>query len=356
MITEADIKFPDIPFKKTAVLIVVGLAIYIGYLYLAGFDSVKEILLTANYGYLGLALLVALVGNGFHAAGWWLYLRDKGYRISFFKAYQTYLASIFFVNLLPTMAISGEVCKIYFVDKSTPGSRFDKTLATCVISRVLEIMPIAVGAAVGVLLLAIYYGMPLWATAFCLFIALTMMTLACGGLVVAMNNVLLRRISESAFKLTGRVLKRDMSERAGHVDIILTQFDRSLKDLTGNRLLVASSLVLIFIAWVFDVSVAYLAFLVIGHPVAPALVITVFSVMVILQMLPIFLPGGLGVVEVVMTALYMAVGISTGVATGATIMVRFVTLWFLTTVGGLMTLYLAKAHGGMKASGKNDAK
>jgi hypothetical protein len=32
-------------------------------------------------------------------------------------------------------------------------------------------------------------------------------------------------------------------------------------------------------------------------------------------------------------------------AAGATIMVRFVTLWFLTTVGGLVTLYLARAHG-----------
>jgi uncharacterized protein (TIRG00374 family) len=350
MITEADIKFPDIPFKKTAVLIIIGLAIYLGYLYYVGFDSVRDVLVHANYWYLALAMAVSLAANAFHTAGWWVYLKDKGYRISFFKAYQMYLASIFFVNLLPTMAVSGEVSKVYFVQKSTPGSRFDKTLATCVISRALEIIPIAAGAAIGVLYLAFYYGMPLWATAFCLFIALTMATLAAVGIIVAMNNVLLRSLSDSGFRLLGRLLKKDLSARAQHFDVIIMQFDTSLKDITSKKMLVAISLALIFTAWCLDVSVAYIAFLAIGHPVTPILVVTVFSVMVILQMLPIFLPGGIGLVDIIMTTLYMTVGIPKEAAAGATIMVRFVTLWFLTTVGGLVTLYLAKAHG------KNDAK
>jgi hypothetical protein len=350
MITEADIKFPDIPFKKTAVLIIIGLAIYLGYLYLVGFDAVKDVLLRADYWYLGLAMAVALLANAFHTAGWWVYLKDKGYRISFFKAYQTYLASIFFVNLLPTMAVSGEASKVYFVQKSTPGSRFDKTLATCVISRALEIMPIAAGAAIGVLYLAFFYGMPLWATTFCLFVALAMATLAVVGIFVAMNNALLRSLSGSGFRLLGRLLRKDLSARAEHFDVVITQFDASLKDITSKKMLVAVSLILIFMAWCLDVSVAYIAFVAIGYPVAPVLVVTVFSVMVILQMLPIFLPGGIGLVDIVMTTLYMTAGIPKEAAAGATIMVRFVTLWFLTTAGGLVTLYLAKAHG------KNDAK
>ncbi|HTX43707.1 MAG TPA: lysylphosphatidylglycerol synthase transmembrane domain-containing protein, partial [Methanocella sp.] len=278
MITEADIRFPDIPFKKTAVLIVIGLVVYLGYLYYVGFDSVRDVLAHANYWYLAFAMAVSLTANAFHTAGWWVYLRDKGYRTSFLKAYQMYLASIFFVNLLPTMAVSGEVSKIYFVEKSTPGSRFDKTLATCVISRALEFVPIVVGATIGVLYLAFFYGMPLWATAFCLFIALGMATLAAVGVIVAMNNALLRGISDSGFRLLGRLLKKDLSARARHIDIIITQFDASLRDITSKKLLVAASLVLIFAAWCLDVSVAYIAFLAIGHPVTPALVVTVFSV------------------------------------------------------------------------------
>ncbi len=350
MISEADVRFPNIPFKKTSILIIVGLAIYLGYLYAVGFDSVKDVLLQANYWYLGLAMLVSLAANAFHTAGWWVYLKDKGYRISFFKAYQTYLASIFFVNLLPTMAVSGEVSKIYFVEKSTPGSRFDKTLATCVISRALELVPISVGAAAGVLYLAFFYGMPAWATAFCLFIAGAMAALAIVGVAVALNNTLLRRMSASGFRLLGSLLKKDVSAQEQNFDAVIAQFDGSIREITSKKKLVATSLILIFSAWCLDVSVAYFAFLSIGNPVTPVLIVTVYSVMVILQMLPIFLPGGLGVVDAVMTTLYMTVGIPGLAAAGATIMVRFVTLWFLTTVGGLATLYLARAHG------ENDAK
>jgi len=108
---------------------------------------------------------------------------------------------------------------------------------------------------------------------------------------------------------------------------------------------VAASLVFILVAWCLDVSVAYIAFMAVGSTVSPMLVITVFSVMVILQMLPLFLPGGIGVVDIVMTTLYMTVGIQKETAAGATMIVRFVTLWFLTAVGGLVTLYLVKAHG-----------
>ena len=113
MISEADIKFPSIPYKKTYILIIIGLAIFIGYLYLVGFNGIRDIILNANFRYLGLAMVVSMAANALHTAGWWVYLRDKGYRTSFFKAYQIYLASIFFVNLLPAVAGSGEVSKVY---------------------------------------------------------------------------------------------------------------------------------------------------------------------------------------------------------------------------------------------------
>lgn len=346
MISEADIKFPSIPYKKTSILIIIGLAIFIGYLYLVGFDSIRDVLLNANFWYLGLAMVVSLAANALHTAGWWVYLRDKRYRISFFKAYQIYLASIFFVNLLPAVSGSGEVSKFYFIEKSTPGARFDRTLATCVISRVLELVPISAGAAFGVVYLAFFYEIPPWATAFCLFAAGMMAALAVVGVALAMNNALLRRLSSRAFRLLERLLKKDMASQALNFDAVITQFDASFKEIMAKPKLLALSILLIFAAWCLDVSVAYIAFLSVGNPVTPVLVVTVYSVTTVLQMLPISLPGGLGLTEMVMTILYMTVGIPRAAAAGATIMVRFVTLWFLTTVGGLVTLYLEKAHGG----------
>lgn len=346
MISEADIKFPDIPFKKTAALIIVGLVLYLGYLYLVGFDSLKAALLGTDYRLLLFAAIVSLVGNMFHAAGWWVFLRDMKYKVPFLKAYQIYLSSIFFVNVIPTAAVSGEVAKIYFVQKTDPGSRFDRTLAAGLMSRILEIIPVSLGAIAGILYVAVYYPIPTWALAFCIVIAVALAIAATIVLAVAMNNDLLRKLTTWSIIVLGKIFKnRSWNERAEHLDRIILQFGGSLREITGKKLLIAMALALIFIAWCFDVSVAYMAFLAIGSPVSLGFVITVFSIMVILQLLPTFLPGGIGFVDIVMTTLYLAMGIPKAAAAGATIMIRLVTLWFLTSVGSLVTLYLLKNNG-----------
>jgi uncharacterized membrane protein YbhN (UPF0104 family) len=77
MISETDVKFPDIPFRKTAVLIVIGLVLYFGYLYLVGFETVKTELARVSPWLVVLAFAVSLCGNVFHTAGWWVLLRHK---------------------------------------------------------------------------------------------------------------------------------------------------------------------------------------------------------------------------------------------------------------------------------------
>jgi len=116
-----------------------------------------------------------------------------------------------------------------------------------------------------------------------------------------------------------------------------------VREIAGRKLTIAKALALIMIAWGFDVTVAYISFLSIGYPVSPGVVVTIYCIMVLLQLIPTFLPGGLGIVDAVMTVLYTSMGVPKLSAAGATIMIRLVTLWFLTAVGGLVTLYLAKA-------------
>lgn len=350
MISEADIKFPDIPFRKTAVLIMIGLLLYFGYLYIVGFESVKNTLASVDLWLVLLAIIIALVGNIFHTAGWWIFLNDMGYKLSLPKAYEIYLSNIFFVNLIPSAAVSGEVAKIYFVQKNTPDSRFDKTLAAGLVSRVLEIVPVALGAIIGVIYLSVYYKAPLWLLVFCIFIAAVISLLAITVLAISLNNQLLRSITSGIINLTGGLFKqKDITRHIQQIDAVVQQFDVSLRTITRNRSLIIISLALIMIAWVFDISIAYVAFMATGHPVSWGIVITIFSVMVMLQFLPTFLPGGLGLVDIVMTLLYLAIGVPYASAAGTTIIIRFVTLWSLTAIGGLVTLYLAKNVGRFNA-------
>jgi len=354
MISEADVKFPDIPFSKTAILIVIGLVIYFVYLYFVGFDSLREMLASVSLPLIALALVVSLCSNLFHAAGWWVLLRDTGHRISLGWSYIIYLSSIFFTNLIPSAAASGEVAKLYYVQKSVEGSRFDRTFASGVMSRLLEVVPVALGTIVGVIFVALYYDVPTWALAFCIFVAVTVSLVAIVILALCMNPRILKQIANSILRVVSKIFKRgDQSALEAKIEALVTQFDISMREIAGRKLTIAKSLAVIMIAWGLDVTVAYIAFRAIGYEVSPGVVVTIYCIMVLLQLIPTFLPGGLGIVDAVMTVLYLSMGVPQISAAGATILIRLVTLWFLTAIGGLATLYLARVTGtGAKAGQK----
>jgi len=59
-------------------------------------------------------------------------------------------------------------------------------------------------------------------------------------------------------------------------------------------------------------------------------------------MLPVGIPGMIGVVETVMSTLYTVMGVPPNLSVAATLMIRVVMLWFQATLGGLFTLILQK--------------
>ncbi len=346
MISEADVRFPDIPFRKTAILIVIGLVLYFGYLYLVGFDTVRDQLARVNLWLVALALVVSLCGNVFHTAGWWVLLRHMKYKISLGLAYIIYLSSIFFTNLVPSAAISGEIGKIYFIQKTVPDTRIDRTFAAGLFSRLLEVVPTATGAILGVAYLALYYDLPLWAIAICAIIAVGIAVAALFVLAISMNVKLLRYTVNVLLSVVSKILKgRNMEGIRDKAEALVTQYDRSIREISASKVLIVKSLTLIFIAWIFDVSVAYIAFAAIGYNIPVGVVMTIYSMMVLVTLIPAFVPGGLGYVDGLMNLLYSLAGVNKNDAFSGTFIIRLVTLWFLTAVGGLCTLYLARATG-----------
>jgi uncharacterized protein (TIRG00374 family) len=291
-----------------------------------------------------LACLVSLCGNVFHTAGWWLLLRHLKYKISLGWAYMIYLSSIFFTNLVPSAALSGEIGKIYFVQKTVPATRVDRTFAAGIMSRLLEVVPTATGAILGVAYLTMYYSLPLWALALCTVIAVSIAIGALFILAVSMNVTLLRSTANAILAVVSKIFKgRDMEHIRTQVEALVTQYDASIREISANRILILKSLALIFVAWMLDVSVAYIAFAAIGYNIPIGVVMTIYSMMVLVTLIPAFIPGGLGYVDGLMNLLYSLAGVKKNDAFSGTFVIRLVTLWFLTAVGGLCTLYLARA-------------
>jgi uncharacterized protein (TIRG00374 family) len=235
MISETDVKFPDIPFRKTAVLIVIGLVLYFGYLYLVGFETVKVELARVNPWLVVLAFAVSLCGNIFHTAGWWVLLRHMKYNISLAWAYLIYLSSIFFTNLVPSAAISGEIAKLYFIQKSVPGTRVDRTFAAGIVSRLLEVVPTATGALLGIGYLTLYYSLPLWALALCILLAGVIAIGALFVLAISMNVALLRSTANVLLGVVGKIFKgHNMESIREKVETLVTQYDASIREISAS--------------------------------------------------------------------------------------------------------------------------
>lgn len=346
------VRFPGIPFGKAALCICAGLILYFGYLYLVGFGAVTAGLARIDLRLVGLAFLAVLCGNFFRTAGWWLLLRRLQCRISLFRAYLVYLSGLFFSSLVPSAAISGEVGKIYFIRRSEPESRVDRIVAAGVVSRLLELVPVAAGALASIAYLMLCFSLPLWAMAFCLLAAVVVTAVALLALMLSMNVACLRAAADLLVRIIARVFKgHDTTQTRASVEAMVTQYDESVREISASRPLLLKALALAFVAWAFDVSVACISFSAVGFQVPASVIAAIYSVLLLVTMVPTFIPGGLGYVDGLMNLLYGRAGVQD--AFSGTFVIRLATLWFLTAVGGLCTLCLARATGKSTRDGEN---
>jgi uncharacterized protein (TIRG00374 family) len=103
-----------------------------------------------------------------------------------------------------------------------------------------------------------------------------------------------------------------------------------------------------FVAWLFDLLIAVLVFFSLGSlgvNISFAAIIIVYSIIIGIQNIPIGVPGEVGLVEIVMTALYTLLGsgdpiVMSAIATGATLLIRILTLWTRIIIGGIAFQWL----------------
>ncbi|MDM7934890.1 MAG: flippase-like domain-containing protein [Methanothrix sp.] len=123
---------------------------------------------------------------------------------------------------------------------------------------------------------------------------------------------------------------------------IMDRFHQSMLMLTEHRRTLSISTFWAVAGWLSMTAVAVVVFRSMGISVPLRAVFAVYAVMIFLQMLPLFLPGGVGLVDIVMSTFFTAIGLPMHSAVAATILIRLIQLWFLTAMGGLSTAYLVR--------------
>jgi hypothetical protein len=97
---------------------------------------------------------------------------------------------------------------------------------------------------------------------------------------------------------------------------------------------------------VFDMLTLYLVFVAAGHPVSPAVLLAGYGLPLLLGKAPL-LPGGVGIVESTMAAIYTSLGVPNAVTVVVILIYRFFSFWLPSLVGFPLIPLLQRAtrHG-----------
>ena len=101
---------------------------------------------------------------------------------------------------------------------------------------------------------------------------------------------------------------------------------------------------------VFDMLTLYFLFIAAGHSVSPGVLLTGYGLPLLLGKIS-FLPGGVGIVEATMAALYDGLGVPNGVTVVVILVYRFLSFWLPLLVGFPLILYLQRVSNYTDAGG-----
>ncbi len=335
-----EIELPTIRPRKSIALIGLGLGAYFLYLYHVGYQDVISSLRNVDIALFVLALVMALLGVLCDALAWQTIARKFDYKVPIWDIFLIYMSCVFMNNLIPSGSFSGETARIYFLEKLDGGSRIDRSSATVAATRIITAIPFFLGTIIGLIYLDLATDAPPWALATCSVITLILLFLNAAFFGVCFADNWLERIIFTLVDLIEKILhiRVDRMQCSGIID----RFHKSMKMLAEHKKTLFISTFWAVAGWLSMTLVAVIVFRSMGVSVPLRAVFAVYAVMIFLQMLPLFLPGGVGLVDIVMSTFFTAIGLPAHTAVAATILIRLIQLWLLTAIGGLATAYLVK--------------
>jgi uncharacterized protein (TIRG00374 family) len=321
---------------KTAVFPLLGLLGFFLYIYLFHVD-VLGILSTARSAdptiYL-IAILFGLLEVLFFTISWRVLTNYLSIKMTIIRAYLYVWYGIYVDTIVPAQSISGEVTRTYLCTRDKCGS-FGKVVASLFTHRLLGMILNVVALIAGIVLLT--FGGNVYPLVFNLIILVGFGISAIIVLMLVLSfkpkwtlNIIdwttsfVHKISMRRWKLAK--LKEQAVEITEH-------FHDAMKEFRSSPKAIAGSLFYLIISWFFSLSIPYLVFLSLGHPVPLSLIIVTSAIVLAVKSIPIGVPFEVGLPEAVMTTLYISMGIYGPLAATATLLTRVITLWFRFFIG-----------------------
>lgn len=268
----------------------------------------------------------------------WRYLIQA--RIGIYRLFTFFMAGTFINNITPTFGTGGEPVKAMLLGKETGTSKAE-CFAGVVSQRMLNMFPFLIigGLGVGLLFLRSEVRLETWqiiGLAFSIFLAFGLFGMT---IYFYVKKDKLSLFVHSAIRFLAPFIgfvKKGFDHQAysDAVERSIDSFHGGLKNISHNRDGVLKATLLSFMGWVFDILAIYAVFLSLGEPdIHISILIITYTVSMMSSWLPLFLPGGLGIVDVTMAELFIFSGVSPEVALAAAWLYRLVSYWLNTVVG-----------------------
>ena len=327
--------------KVLLVMLPVGIVIFAIYLYFSGFWDVLKVILTANPFYMLVAFAIDTFCIILFAEAWVLLVNSGKRKLSFKEGFEIILASIFGDLVVPTASFSGEVLRIGLTSKrgNLPASEVS---ATVLLHRLLHGLTFSLALGIGIIAVLITKALTLAALEAFIFVGIVVLALSVLGLYGLFNvwkfhrpvEVLLLKI-ESLYRRFNK--GHDVDTAKAKLREAFENFSTAI--MVADDRVIAFSAFLLAARWFIVALVPYVIFMSLDYPISYWIVFLVCIVVSLVQMMPIGIPGLLGVMELSMTTAFMGFGVPLEIAVSATLLTRVVLFWYELIIGGIAAFH-----------------
>lgn len=268
-----------------------------------------------KFNWIFLPVMIALVTLAYFVRfiKWNFFLRNVGVHLPLKENLFVFFSGL---SMTITPAKAGEIWKGWLI-REINGENLSKTVPVVIVDRVTDVIGLVVLSLSGIL----FYK---------------------SGISVLVILIVLFALFLVAIKsktISGRLISL-LEGRASKYNIDIKDAHQSFQKCIESKYLVGTS-VLAVIAWFIECLAIYFVILGFGESINLVLSVFLYSFSSILGALS-FIPGGLGVAEASLSGLLVLFGLSSSIAVGAALIMRFGTLWYGAILGFLVYLIFNK--------------
>ncbi|CAD7771890.1 Lysylphosphatidylglycerol synthase TM region [Candidatus Methanoperedenaceae archaeon GB37] len=325
--------------RKLAVPLLIGLGVFGLFTHAIGLEELRALLSSVDLALVLLAILFDIGTIILFTLSWRVLIAEKP---GLPRLFQIYLVGILVNNITPSLGAGGEPVKALLLGNATETSS-SACFATIITQRVLNMIPFILVALIGLLFLFFYKNLSFWEVLAMLFILGIIITALLLFIYLYLRKEKLEELTHNIIKRVTpliRIFKREFSyeEYIHTIDNSIEIFHNELKRLSKKNGRLALALICSLIGWILNVATAYAVFLALNYNINPGILMITYTIAMIIGMIPLFLPGGVGQVDSIMALLYISTGVPKEIALLSTLLYRLISYWFNTLLGILAAL------------------